>query len=180
MKTAIVLPFVLVGVSTALSANLPLPPGEAGTPATRTLSQEEASQILERDWLFQAMGEPLLERVAQEIAWARELAARLSRAQQAPDVTAELKQLNALEKRLAEVRDNPTPVKSAERSDAMPSWIWYPEGQPAADAPAESRYFRCRFKLSADVSAAVLRVAADDVCEVFVNGARVGSQGQRA
>ncbi len=175
LKSVFVLSIVLVVVSTALSANLPLPPGEARTPETRALSQEDAARILERDWLFQAMGEPLLDRSAQEIGWARELAARLSGAEQAPDVSAELKQLDALEKRLTAIRNNPTPVKSADRAVAVPSWIWYPEGQPAADAPAESRYFRCGFKLSADVNAAVLRVAADDVCEVFANGTRVGS-----
>jgi len=142
LKSGIVLSIALVGVPTVLSDNLPLPPGEARTPETRTLTEEEAAQVLERDWLFQAMGEPLLERAAKEIGWTRELAARLSGAEQAPHVSAQLRELDVLEKRLADVRDNPTPLKSAERAVAVPSWIWYPEGQPAADAPAESRYFR--------------------------------------
>lgn len=54
-------------------------PGVPQTPETRTLSPEEAGQALERDWLFQAMGEPLLPRAAKEIGWARDLAARLAR-----------------------------------------------------------------------------------------------------
>jgi hypothetical protein len=32
-------------------------PGGPQTPETRTLSADEAGQALERDWLFQAMGE---------------------------------------------------------------------------------------------------------------------------
>ena len=35
-------------------------------------------QTLQRDWLFQAMGEPLLLRTAKEIQWTRELAERLA------------------------------------------------------------------------------------------------------
>ena len=57
----------------------------------------------------------------------------------------------------------------------MPSWIWYPEGKPAEDAPAEARFFRCRFDVPTKVNAAELRIAADDVCEVFLNGTRVGA-----
>jgi len=181
MKTATPILKRIVALSLAASCaplvladNLPLPKGEARTPETRALNAEEAALALERDWLFQAMGEPLLERTAQEIAWARELAARLSRHRQTPDMSAKLRELDVLERRLAEVRDAPTPVTPAKTADTTPSWIWYPEGRPAEDAPAESRYFRCRFAVSAEVSAAVLRVAADDVCEVFVNGDRVG------
>jgi len=175
LKSAIVLSIVTVGVTAVLSANLPLPPGEARTPETRTLTEEEATRVLERDWLFQAMGEPLLDRAAKEIGWARELVARLSRCQRAPDVSAEQRELDILEKRLAELRENPAPVKSGKRTDVTPSWIWYPEGRPVADAPAESRYFRCPFTLPVGTHTAVLRVAADDVCEIFVNGTRVGS-----
>ena len=51
---------VAVCVQPASADNLPLPPGEARTPETRTLTAEEAARALERDWLFQAMGEPLL------------------------------------------------------------------------------------------------------------------------
>ena len=146
------------------------------TPDTRTLTAEEAARALERDWLFQAMGEPLLSRAAQEIAWARELAERLARAREAPDLSAELNELDVLEKRIAELGAKPAAVPPAKDAEAAPSWIWYPEGRPAEDAPAEARFFRCRFEMPADVVAARLRIAADDACEVFVNGARVGAQ----
>jgi len=48
------------------------------TPETRTLTEEEAQEVLERDWLFQAEGKPLALRAREEIGWALELAARLS------------------------------------------------------------------------------------------------------
>ena len=146
------------------------------TPDTRTLTAEEAARTLQRDWLFQAMGEPLLVRATREIVWARELAERLARAPEAPDLSAELKELDVLEKRIAELGDKPAAVPPARDAEAAPSWIWYPEGRPAEDAPAEARFFRCRFEMPADVVAARLRIAADDACEVFVNGARVGAQ----
>ncbi|HTM52920.1 MAG TPA: DUF4038 domain-containing protein [Pirellulales bacterium] len=51
-------------------------------------------------------------------------------------------------------------------------WIWYPEGKPAQDAPAGTRYFRKTFELVADKSpsSAELRVTADDKLTVFING----------
>ena len=169
----VVLSLILACVP-APADNLPLPPQEAKTPQTRTLTAGEAALVLERDWLFQAMGEPLLDRAAKEIVWARDLTARLSRGRHAPELTAELKDLEVLQKRLAELIDRPAPTNSATRPNTTPSWIWYPEGRPVEDAPAEARLFRCRFELPTDIRSAVLRVAADDACEVFVNGSRVG------
>jgi hypothetical protein len=58
------------------------------TPETRTLSAAEARAALERDWLHQADGRPTPERIRNEIAWARELAARIGRAP--ADAVAEL------------------------------------------------------------------------------------------
>jgi hypothetical protein len=95
---------------------------------------------------------------------------------QPPDLSAELNALTALERTLAKLESNRVPAQPAERVAAIPRWIWYPEGQPARDAPAEKRYFRCTFDVSAveSVRSAELRIAADDACEVFVNGTRVG------
>ena len=67
-------------VPAVAGGNLPLPPGDARTPETRTRTAEEAARVLGRDWLFQAMGEPLLDRAVKEITWARELAGRLPEA----------------------------------------------------------------------------------------------------
>jgi hypothetical protein len=60
---------------------------EPRTPETRTLTAQEASQAMERDWLFQAMGEPLEQRAIKEIDWAWELAERLARHTKAPDLS---------------------------------------------------------------------------------------------
>jgi hypothetical protein len=166
---------VAVCVQPAPAGNLPLPPGEARTPDTRTLTAAEAARALERDWLFQAMGEPLLDRATKEIAWARDLAARLARGPTSPGLSAQLRELDVLEKRLAQMREKPATVQPVESAEPIPSWIWYPEGKPAEDAPAEARFFRCRFEAPAKVGAAELRVAVDDVCEVLLNGARVGT-----
>lgn len=148
--------------------------GEVQTPATRALTAEEARQAMERDWLFQAMGEPLAERAAKEVVWTRALIARLSSGRPAVDLARESAELETLARRQADigrVADKP----HAEAAEPIPSWIWYPEGKPAEDAPAEARFFRCRF-LATDVRQAELRIAADDSCEVFVNGARIGAQ----
>ncbi len=70
------------------------------TPETRTLSPGEADDALRRDWLFQAGGRPTVKRVAQEILWARQLAARLRENPDPPDLSRELGELDVLEKRL--------------------------------------------------------------------------------
>ena len=171
----LVISVVAGGMRASLADNLPLSHGKAETPATRALSAEEAVRILERDWLFQAAGQPLLSRTHQEIQWTRHLAARLSQHRPAPDLAAELNDLQSLQQRLEALRNRRDPTESAMPRQRPPSWIWYPEGRPVEDAPAEARYFRCRFELPKDVRSAVLRIAADDFCEVFLNGARVGA-----
>jgi len=56
------------------------------------------------------------------------------------------------------------------------AWIWYPEGQPAVDAPAETRFFRRPFVLPAgkQVARASLRVSADDQFAAQLNGTALG------
>ena len=56
-------------------------------------------------------------------------------------------------------------------SDA--SWIWYPEGSPAQEAPAETRYFRYTFEVD-NVQNAMLAVLVDNSATVYINGADVG------
>jgi len=54
-------------------------------------------------------------------------------------------------------------------------WIWYPEGDPAASAPAETRYFRRTFKLpDKKIKRSFLRLAVDNKLEVHINGQRRG------
>ena len=68
------------------------------TPETRALTREEARQALEKDWLHQADGAPSPERIRDEIAWARDLAARIDAAYPGQvDFQAELSRLDALD-----------------------------------------------------------------------------------
>jgi hypothetical protein len=56
-------------------------------------------------------------------------------------------------------------------------WIWFPEGNPAQDAPIAARYFRKTFDLPSDthIRQAVLHCAADDRCTIWLNGQELGS-----
>ncbi|MFF1839187.1 alpha-L-rhamnosidase [Streptomyces sp. NPDC058231] len=53
------------------------------------------------------------------------------------------------------------------------SWIWFPEGDPAAEAPAATRYFRGRVTVPAGVTRARLVMTADDGYTAYVNGTQV-------
>jgi hypothetical protein len=143
------------------------------TPPTKTLGADQAQAVLQRDWLFQAEGLPLEQRAADEIRWARQLAARLARHPRTPDLEPELSELDALEQRLAQLADDASKPASAE---VLPQWIWFPEGRPAEDSPVEARYFRRTFDVPpGSLVRAELRVAADDTCEVFLNGVPLGT-----
>jgi len=60
----------------------------------------EKCSPLEKDWLFQAGNNPTTKRVQQEISWTRQLAERIGQAAEKLDLSAELKQLGTLEKKL--------------------------------------------------------------------------------
>ena len=55
-------------------------------------------------------------------------------------------------------------------------WIWFPEGNPAAEAPKGERFFRRNVELPADASLkrAQLLLTVDDQFTLFVNGQEVG------
>ncbi|MEU9385538.1 family 78 glycoside hydrolase catalytic domain, partial [Streptomyces sp. NPDC048279] len=55
------------------------------------------------------------------------------------------------------------------------TWIWYPEGDPASQAPVATRSFRRTFTLAAAPAAAGLIVTGDDTADVWVNGTKVSS-----
>lgn len=78
----------------------PAPPLSPAEPETRTLTAAEADKALREDWIFQAAGHPFAKRAEEELRWARDLAARLKCGSPAPDLTAELGELNALQRRL--------------------------------------------------------------------------------
>jgi len=75
---------------------------------------EPGATPLVRDWLFQAQGHPLVSRIGQEIAWARELAARLARQRRGTSVASELAELDGLARRLAALAEK-TPSRAAAR-----------------------------------------------------------------
>jgi hypothetical protein len=56
------------------------------------------------------------------------------------------------------------------------SWIWYPEGNPARNAPAEKRYFRRTFVIPAgkEIAQSRLGVSADDAFTASLNGQGIG------
>ncbi|MET8513668.1 alpha-L-rhamnosidase [Streptomyces sp. NPDC005077] len=53
------------------------------------------------------------------------------------------------------------------------SWIWFPEGDPAAGAPAGTRFFRGRVDIPEGVTRARLVMTADDGYTAYVNGTQV-------
>jgi hypothetical protein len=84
---------------------LPILVENATTPITRTLSPKQADESLQRDWLFQAMDVPLVQRGLQEAGWTRALAARLIANPGTPDLSASLQQLEQIEKQLRQHMD---------------------------------------------------------------------------
>jgi alpha-L-rhamnosidase len=59
------------------------------------------------------------------------------------------------------------------------SWIWYPEGDPAAGVPASTRYFRRTVDLAA-AARATLVLTGDDTADVWVNGTQLSSSPRAA
>ncbi len=66
---------------------------------------------------------------------------------------------------------------NAHVSLADSSWIWFPEGDPAKDAPAAKRYFRKSFVLPANrlIATAALSASADDAFTASLNGRTLGT-----
>ena len=68
----------------------------------------------------------------------------------------------------------PDPVKA--KVDAKSAkWIWYPEGDPAKDAPEGDRYFRLKFNLAKKPELARIGVVVDDNFELKVNGREISN-----
>jgi alpha-L-rhamnosidase len=62
-----------------------------------------------------------------------------------------------------------TDAPSLEGSD----WIWFPEGDPASSAPADTRWFRRVVDVPDGVTAAKIAITVDNVFSLSVNGAEV-------
>ncbi|MBM4000713.1 MAG: hypothetical protein FJ297_14445 [Planctomycetes bacterium] len=84
----------------ATGVYLPYAVDNPSTPETRTLAEHEAVDAIERDWRFQASGEPPRERARREIGWARALAGRLAADPRTGDLSESLDALDAIERRI--------------------------------------------------------------------------------
>ena len=62
------------------------------------------------------------------------------------------------------------------------SWVWFPEGNPSASAPAGTRWFRKEIIIpeSAKVKQAAFLISADNCYELFVNGKSAGKSAGQA
>ncbi|MHC4756701.1 MAG: HzsA-related protein [Planctomycetota bacterium] len=91
---------LLIQINLAGGADIPNSPApyvEPNEPVTKTLTETEAAQLLESDWLFQAENKPTIKRVRDEIRWSRELALRLEQSSKGLNLGSERRQLNKLE-----------------------------------------------------------------------------------
>ena len=75
----------------------------------------------------------------------------------------------------------PEPPKKEEKKDDPKaldgsSWVWYPEGNPAASAPPGTRYFRKLLSLPADakIQRATFHITCDNDFVLFINGGKAG------
>ncbi len=91
-------------------------------PETRTLTPDEADAALVADWLFQAEGRPLARRARQELQWTRDLAARIARMNGAPDLAAELAELERIERQYANLASEP-PMPTARDAKGVPAGL---------------------------------------------------------
>jgi hypothetical protein len=55
------------------------------------------------------------------------------------------------------------------------NWIWYPEGNPAASAPAGRRYFQKTFTVEGEVKSAQLVMTADNEFTAWIDGKQAGA-----
>jgi len=90
------------GLTVAVSSDL----ATAADAPTGVLGSTKATDPLERDWLHQADGQPTSSRIRSEITWTRQLAERLAATGNGPDLSAELEELDALERRLPDNTSN--------------------------------------------------------------------------
>jgi len=152
------------------------------TPETVTLSKDDARRIQENDWLFQAMGEPLLPRTQKEIEWTRALMERFKTNHSSLDFGKEQKQLDVLEAELLRLsEDFEQKVDAFSEPQTVPYWIWLAGGDSVKNAPIGPAWFRKTFTLpenfnrAGGLEYAILAFAADDYADVFVNGKEIGS-----
>lgn len=65
--------------------------------------------------------------------------------------------------------------KNPQEQLSSAQWIWYPEGNPAAAAPPEKRYFQKTFAVEGEVESAQLAMTADNEFTAWIGGKQVGN-----
>ncbi|MHC4498221.1 MAG: hypothetical protein ACYS21_03800, partial [Planctomycetota bacterium] len=113
----LVRPGAVCGAEYSARESVPHPPApyvEPNEPVTKTLSQEQATALLESDWLFQAENGPTKKRIRDEIRWARELALRVVKNSRSPDLKSELEALKELERQTGRLKDDASDRRARE------------------------------------------------------------------
>ncbi len=136
----LVISVVAGGMRASLADNLPLSHGKAETPATRALSAEEAVRILNEIGCFRPRVSRYSHARTRRIQWTRHLASLVRQHRPAPDLAAELNDLQSLQQRL-ELRNCRDPTESAMPRQRPPSWIWYPKGARSKTLPRKHGIF---------------------------------------
>ena len=116
------------------------------------------------------MGEPLAQRTAKEIAWAEQLADRLSRSMPPPDLSAERAELASLEEatRRQQQHGRPSlPAPPAQRAGRGAELDLVSRGQTGRRCPGRSPLLPLPFRIARRSPQAKLHIAADDACEVL-------------
>jgi hypothetical protein len=110
------------------------------TPETRDRTADEARQVIERDWLFQAGGKPTFARALEEITYTRALLARLNLP--APDTAAYTTKLDDLaataEAAQAQIAAAQAATAEAAAPEAQASAVLPVHGKKSADAAADA------------------------------------------
>ena len=65
---------------------------------------------------------------------------------------------------------------NTEPAETQAQWIWYDEQRPRGEMAPEQRYFRKKFTVDGAAAHAILNVAGDAACTVWLNGERLGHE----
>lgn len=108
--------------------------------ATNDALADKAEQPLQEDWLFQTGGMPTAWHIQEEIRWTRELADRLATRENAPDLSAELAELDKLEQPLTAPGDSTSTTTLRYPQGLLARWNFdNSDSKPFGDASGNGR-----------------------------------------
>jgi hypothetical protein len=151
----------------------PAPARQPPEPVTRSLTEAEAAAILEEDWIFQADLAPTVKRATQEIQWARQIAERLAQGDKPPDLSAELRELDRLERSIAQGESGAAPA--ARPAAAAPAGLLarWPQGDPAGHGAAPAGSSPAAFAAGNFTLCAWIKTAANEL-DIIGSGVQPG------